>query len=242
MRNFGLIGKTLTHSFSQKYFEQKFKIEGIKATYTNYELASIQEFPKLLDGNINGLNVTIPYKTSILPYLDTLDENAKAIGAVNCVQIKNGKTTGYNTDWIGFMNSLKPLFDVDKTYKAVVLGNGGAAKAVLYALAQMDIETIIVSRTKQETSVTYEELTTDIGLEYLLWINTTPVGMFPEVNEKLPIPKCIQLSADHICYDLIYNPELTSFLKWGKSMGALTKNGQEMLELQAEEGWKIWNS
>lgn len=241
MRKFGLIGKKLTHSFSPSYFNKKFALEAINASYQTYELDNITLFPNLLqqEHQLVGLNVTIPYKQDIIPYLDDLDSAAKCIGAVNCIKIKNGATTGYNTDWIGFSESLQPILQGNIKYKALLFGDGGAAQAIKYALAQLQIPYLTVTRNNQ--GLNYNDVDQKLADDYLLWINTTPVGMFPNINEKLPIP-LVKLSSNHILYDLIYNPSCTTFMQIDDQNKPIRKNGLEMLHLQAEAGWKIWNS
>ena len=243
MRLFGLLGKTLKHSFSKGYFTEKFAREGLTDhQYENFELESISQLPLLLSqhADLNGLNVTIPYKEEVIPFLHIQDEVVRKIKACNCIKINNGKLYGFNTDVIGFKQSLeKELKPSHK--KALVLGTGGAAKAVQYALDLLDIEYLIVSRTKREGVLSYEELTGDIISEYMLIINTSPVGMFPKVDEAPQIPYEF-ITPGHYLFDLIYNPEKTRFLQDGESRGATIQNGHEMLIIQAEESWKIWNS
>lgn len=246
MRTFGLIGYPLSHSFSQKYFTEKFARENITdCKFKNFLLENINEFPALLKQNKNicGLNVTIPHKQSIIKFLDTIDEQAKTIGAVNCIKIVKTKSKkpllhGFNTDIYGFEQSLKPLL---KPYhnKALILGTGGAAKSVAYILDKSKIKFKFVSRTAGDIS--YSTITRSIIEEFLLIINATPVGMYPKVNEYPNIPYEF-LTPKHLLYDLIYNPEETLFLKKGKEKGAQIKNGLEMLKLQAEKSWEIWNA
>ncbi len=237
---FGLIGYPLSHSFSPGYFAAKFASEGIDAVYKLFPLADVQNFLPILTENpgINGLNVTIPYKEAVMPFLYAIDPAATAIGAVNCIAISNGKTTGYNTDAIGFENSLLPLLKQHHT-KALVLGNGGASKAVIYTLKKLGIAYTLVSR-KAGTGITlYTDITADTVRENTLIINTTPLGMYPETEACPPIPYGA-IGPQHLLYDLIYNPEATKFLTLGQATGAAIKNGLEMLHLQAEASWDIW--
>ncbi|MBP7708618.1 shikimate dehydrogenase [Candidatus Pacearchaeota archaeon] len=238
VRKFGLIGKKLAHSLSKKYFEDKFSKEGIKNC--SYELIELSDISALLEAtyNFNGFNVTIPYKESIIPFLDLLDADAKEIGAVNVVKIDKGKLSGYNTDFRAFMETIKKLNLQNE--KALVLGTGGASKAVCYALKKLGIAVSTVSREKED-SLKYEDLTEEILKSCKLIVNTTPLGMFPNINDFPNIPYNF-LTKEHLLYDLTFNPVETEFLKKGKSFGAKTKNGQEMFELQAELSWKIWNS
>ena len=237
MRTFGLIGKSLEHSFSSQYFNEKFFKEGITDTqYLNFELKDISEFKQLIEKNkLSGLNITIPYKESIIPFLDELNEEAKEIGAVNTIQFRNGKTIGHNTDHIGFTNSIKPLLE-DRN-KAIILGDGGAAKAIKYALKKLNIEYKTINR---NTSFDYLDITKQITGYYTIIINTTPVGSYPNINDFPKIPY-EYLNQNYLLFDLIYNPNETKFLAYGKAKNAQTKNGLEMLQLQAEESWNIWN-
>lgn len=241
MRQYGLVGKTLKHSFSEKYFSQKFRDQGIiDARYSNFELKDISEISTLLtDTNIRGLNVTIPYKEAIIPYLDELDETATAIAAVNTVVVNKGKTKGYNTDLIGFGNALKKLIGRKKVEKALILGSGGASKAVQYVLTQKKIEFSIVSRSSD--SLTYEDLDKEIMRSRRLIINCTPLGTYPDIDAAPAIPY-EHLTSKHLLFDLVYNPEKTLFLARGESVGASIINGYEMLVGQAEASWMIWNT
>lgn len=241
MRTFGLIGKSLAHSFSPDFFNAKFEREHISdAHYRLFEIQSIDAFPRLVQNekNLTGLNVTIPYKSEIIPFLDEIDEDAKAIGAVNTIQFKEGKTKGFNTDYIGFKNTLSGILDSSKKRKALILGTGGASKAVAYALQKMGIPYSIVSRTNGD--VLYSELNEKWMNEYNIIINTSPVGTYPNVNDFPPIPIAF-LCSKHLVYDLVYNPEETKLMQLAKQQGAKVQNGYEMLCLQAEESWKIWN-
>lgn len=237
MRTFGLIGKSLEHSFSSQYFNEKFFKEGITDTqYLNFELKDISEFKQLIEKNkLSGLNITIPYKESIIPFLDELNEEAKEIGAVNTIQFSNGKTIGHNTDHIGFTNSIQPL--LEGRNKAIILGDGGAAKAIKYALKKLNIEYKTINR---NTSFDYLDITKQITGYYTIIINTTPVGSYPDINDFPKIPY-EYLNQNYLLFDLIYNPNETKFLAYGKAKNAQTKNGLEMLQLQAEESWNIWN-
>ena len=237
MRTFGLIGKSLEHSFSSQYFNEKFFKEGITDTqYLNFELKHISEFTELIKTNkLSGLNITIPYKESIIPFLDELNEEAQEIGAVNTIQFSNGKTIGHNTDQIGFTNSIQPL--LEGRNKAIILGDGGAAKAIKYALKKLNIEYKTINR---NTSFDYLDITKQITGYYTIIINTTPVGSYPNINDFPKIPY-EYLNQNYLLFDLIYNPNETKFLAYGKAKNAQTKNGLEMLQLQAEESWNIWN-
>lgn len=244
MARFGLIGKNIDYSFSRGYFKTKFKTENLPHSYVNFDLETINEFPDLLknDKTIKGFNVTIPYKEQIIPYLDKIDKTAKKIGAVNTVKItKKGNLKGYNTDYYGFKNSLKPLLK-NREYSALILGTGGASKAVAFALKKLNIPFKFVSRQANSTNqISYQEVTETLINKYKIIINCTPVGTFPDINDFPNLPYN-GITTQHILYDLIYNPAQTRFLKTGKLHGAQTINGLKMLELQAEKSWKIWNS
>ena len=291
MRTFGLIGYPLSHSFSQKYFSEKFKRENITdAEYKLFELKNIAELPSIIKNNFSlyGLNVTIPYKETVIPFLDELDETAKAVGAVNTIKIirnsslrsriiageaclsgrqaispnkkiasvakqpSNGgyKSVGYNTDVYGFRESLKPILQ-EHYQKALILGTGGAAKAVEYVLKQFGIECLFVTRTHSplkrgikgdfKNLIVYEEINKHIINSYYLIINATPSGMYPEINNCPAIPY-ESITKKHLLYDLIYNPEETLFLRKGKEKDATTQNGLTMLRLQAKKAFEIWNS
>jgi len=246
MRYFGLIGFPLSHSFSQKYFTEKFEKENISgAEYNLYSLESIKEFPDLIQNQkgLVGLNVTIPYKQEVIPYLDEMDEIASEAGAVNTIVIstKNGvlHLKGYNTDVYGFINSIKPYIQEDA--KALVLGTGGASKAVEFALNKMNIEMQFVSRNSKDGILSYNDVTADTIAKYQIIINTSPVGMHPNIDEAPQIPY-EGITDKHVLFDLVYNPLETLFLKKGKNQGATTVNGLKMLHLQAEKAWEIWNS
>lgn len=243
MRLFGLIGNNLSHSFSKKYFEEKFKnLKLSDCVYSNFELKLINEFPELikLNKNLIGCNVTLPYKESIIPFLNELSEEAKEIGAVNCIHFKNGIIKGYNTDAFGFASSIKPFLEPHHS-KALILGTGGASKAVAYSLKKIGVEVYFVT-TKlkcKSNEFNYGDLNEHVMNAFKLIVNTTPLGMFPKTEEFPNIPYAF-LSEKHLCYDLIYNPEQTLFLKKAKEKGASTINGYSMLQLQAEKSWEIW--
>ena len=243
---YGLIGYPLTHSFSQNYFNQKFRNENIDAEYVNFEIPDIGDLMEVIseNPNLHGLNVTIPYKEQVIPYLDEIDEDAAQIGAVNVIKFIRNKNSvifkGYNSDIIGFCDSIAPLLTPNRN-KALILGTGGAAKAVYHGLKKLGVEPIYVSRNKQEGMLTYGELSNDIMAEYKVVVNTTPLGMYPRMDECPNIPyQC--LTTEHLCYDLLYNPDVTLFMKRAEENGAEVKNGLEMLLLQAFAGWNIWNS
>jgi shikimate dehydrogenase len=242
-RLYGLIGKNISYSFSKKYFNDKFEKEELTfCFYENFDLQAINQFPKIIreNPNLRGLNVTIPYKEKIIPYLDKLDENASKIGAVNCIKItKKGKKKGYNTDYYGFKKSLEPLLQ-SHHQKALILGTGGASKAVAFALEKLGILYTFVSRSKKENALDYKYINATTFDNYQIIINCTPLGTHPNVEEFPPIPYEF-FTKEHIAFDLIYNPEETEFLKRANAKNAVTKNGYEMLVFQAEKGWKIWN-
>jgi len=245
MDKYGLIGFPLEHSFSKDYFNNKFAAEGIDAEYVNFSIASIAELKSIIQNNpdLKGLNVTIPYKEQVIPYLDKLNEDARLIGAVNVIRIKHKKKKtklkGYNSDIIGFKQSIEPLL---KPYhqRALVLGTGGAAKAVFYGLKQLGLEAIYVSRQKKSAEIlTYSELSQEMMETHNLIVNCTPVGMWPKVDDCPDIPYQ-WLTDKHFLYDLLYNPDETLFMQKGVEQGAFVKNGLEMLLLQAFAGWEIW--
>jgi shikimate dehydrogenase len=242
MRVFGLLGKTLKHSFSKAYFTQKFGDAGIAdCRYENFELASIDELPELIrtTPGLAGLNVTIPYKEAVLPFLHGQNDIVQEVKACNCIKIIEGKLYGFNTDVVGFRQSLEKFLKPHHT-RALVLGTGGAAKAVQYALNSLGIQYRMVSRSKGENTLTYSELNREVIESYPLIVNTSPLGMYPHVTEAPPLPY-EYLTPAHLLFDLIYNPEKTVFLQKGEERGATIGNGSEMLILQAEESWKIWN-
>lgn len=242
--HFGLIGKKLDYSFSKDFFIQKFKDLNLpNNTYSNIECeneTALAHF--LLDEvyQLKGFNVTIPYKESLIPYLDSLQDEAQEIQAVNTVKIINNKLVGYNTDVYGFKESLKPLLQPQHK-KALVLGTGGASKSIVYALKSLNIDTLLVSRNKNITSVLYEELTEELLTDYLLIINCTPLGTFPKLETYPAIPYNF-ITNKHLVYDLVYNPKESLFLTKAKQQGANIQNGLSMLQLQAEKAWEIWNS
>lgn len=244
MKRYGLIGHPLGHSFSKAYFTEKFEREGLDCEYLNFDLPSLDELREVTKQS-NGFNVTIPYKESIIPYLDDLDETAKEIGAVNTVKVlDDGRMIGYNTDVIGlntiFPRALPWADGVLPLRGALVLGTGGASKAVQYVLKKNNIPFHLVSRDPSKGHFTYDTLSPDITKEHLLIINATPVGMTPHINEAPLIP-FEAITPQHVLFDLIYNPEETLFLRNGKVKGALTINGLSMLHAQAEASWEIWN-
>ncbi len=239
---FGLIGKDIQYSFSKKYFTERFAHTNTEnCLYENFDMAHIDEFKTVLSKhpNLCGLNVTIPYKETILPYLDELSNQAKKIGAVNVIRFKNGKLKGYNSDAYGFKKSLKPLLQSHHK-KALILGTGGAAKAVAFALEELDIQYSFASRKTNHNTIAYHHINATSFDNFQIWINCTPLGTSPNVNFCPEIPY-EYFTTKHLAYDLIYNPEETLFLKKAKKMGAVTKNGSEMLILQAEKSWRIWN-
>ncbi len=248
MDKYGLIGYPLKHSFSIVYFNEKFKAENIDAEYVNFEIPRIEEFMEVVEENPNlcGLNVTIPYKEQVIPYLDELDKDTAKIGAVNVIKIirqPKGKVklVGYNSDIIGFTRSIEPLLKPDVHTHALILGTGGASKAIFRGLENLGIKSTFVSRTKKNDEVmTYEELTPEVMQQYKIIVNCTPVGMYPKVDECPAIPYD-QLTTDHLLYDLLYNPDETLFMKKGRAQGATVKNGLEMLLLQAFAAWEIWH-
>jgi len=244
MRRFGLIGYPLSHSFSPAFFSEKFNKEGISdCMYEAFPIKSVEELTLLIANNpdLEGLNVTIPYKKEILTFLHQSTEAVKQTGACNCIKIRNQLLTGHNTDVTGFEKSL--LSDLRPTHtKALILGTGGAAAAVEFVLKRLNIDFLFVSRKSQtgQKILTYKEISSKIIDEYTLIINTTPAGMYPDVND-FPGILYENLTKEHYLYDLIYNPPETLFLKKGAESGAITKNGSDMLVIQAEESWKIWN-
>lgn len=245
MKKYGLIGFPLGQSFSQKHFTNKFNKENIDAKYLNFELESIGEFPEIIEDNedIKGLNVTIPYKEKVMPFVNELDKEAEEVGAINTIRVheKDGKKclTGYNTDVYGFEQSIKPFLKSHHT-QALILGTGGASKAVKFVLNKLGIYFKMVSRDKKTNCFTYADITDEVILEYKLVINSTPLGMFPNIEDSPMLPYN-SVTTQHLFYDLIYNPSETKFLAKAKANGATTINGQEMLIKQAEKAWEIWN-
>jgi len=244
MREFGLIGRNISYSFSEEYFTKKFNELGISdCKYSTFDLKEISELKKLLKSNPNlkGFNITIPYKENILEFLDDIDESAKFINAVNTVLISEGKLIGYNTDTFGFRTSIKPFFEPQHR-KALILGTGGAAKAIASVLKELDVDFFFVSRNPQnENEVSYSDLTKEAITNFPFIINCTPIGTFPDIDVAPNIPY-EGITSKHLLYDLVYNPEETKFLKNGKEMGASIVNGLSMLHHQAEEAWRIWNN
>lgn len=244
---YGLIGYPLGHSFSKDFFNKKFEAESINAVYVNFEIPHISDFGGIIANNHNlyGLNVTIPYKEQVIAYLDSLDDAAREIGAVNVIRfMRNAKCEviglrGYNSDYIGFCDSIKGLLQPHHK-KALVLGTGGASKAVAYGLRSLGIEPTLVSRTAAHGRITYADLTPEVMSEHTVIVNTTPLGMYPRINECPDIPYDL-LTPKHLCYDLLYNPDTTLFMEKSAAHGAVTKNGLEMLLMQAFAAWNIWN-
>jgi shikimate dehydrogenase len=244
MKTYGLIGYPLTHSFSKKYFTEKFQREGITdCRYELFEIKEASELPELIKNNpdLVGLSVTIPHKESVIRYMNELDEPVKKIRAVNVIKINDGKLIGYNSDFHGFKASLQKFLPEGFKGDALVLGSGGSAKAVKAALESMKIHFTTVSRNRTGHAFAYEDLNKKYIDSHTLIINTTPLGMYPNVNDCPPIPFEF-ISSAHFLFDLVYNPEETLFMKKGAAQGARTKNGLEMLGLQAEKAWEIWNS
>lgn len=245
MDKYGLIGYPLGGSFSRNYFNEKFANEGINAVYMNFEIPSINDLPQVIAENpeLKGLNVTIPYKEKVIPYLDELDKDAREIGAVNVIKVirqkgSDPKLIGYNSDLIGFSKSIESLLEPHHK-KALILGTGGASKAVFQGLKKLNIESTFVSRHERPNMFTYEELTPEVMQEYSVIVNCTPVGMYPHTDECPNIPYNY-LTPNHLLYDLLYNPDVTLFMQKGEEKGAITKNGLEMLLLQAFAAWDIW--
>ena len=240
-RKFGLIGKNIDYSFSKKYFSEKFKKENLDCTYSNFDIENISLIESILQKNgISGYNVTIPYKQEIIKFLDEIDEVANAIGAVNTIKKIDNKNIGFNTDSIGFEKSLIPLIENKKPDSALILGGGGASKAVKYVLKKFKINYSTVSRKEGKSEFIYENLNDVIINRFKMIINCSPVGTFPNINKCPNIPYK-HLTKEHILYDLVYNPIESLFLRRGRELGCKTKNGLEMLEIQANESWRIWN-
>jgi shikimate dehydrogenase len=243
-KRFGLLGRDISYSFSRGYFTDKFSKENFNdCTYENFDIQDIKLFPEIINNNreeIRGINVTIPYKEEVIPYLDKLSKKASQIGAVNTIKItKKGKLKGYNTDYYGFKKSLEPLLEPYHK-KALILGTGGASKGVAFALAELNIDYTFVSRNAKEKTISYDQLNEDIFNQYQIVVNTSPVGTSPNIEQSPAIPYDF-FTKNHIAYDLIYNPAETQFLKQAKEKGAQTKNGLDMLVFQAEKSWEIWN-
>ena len=241
MDKYGIIGNPLGHSFSKGFFTEKFAREGIDAEYLNFQIPEIGKLTEVLQENpeLRGINVTLPYKTEVIPFLDELSDEAREIGAVNIVQIRNGHLKGFNSDIIGFTRSIQPLLKPHHR-KALILGTGGASRAIRVGLTRLELEWKYVSRTPREGMITYEDITAETLREYEVIVNCSPVGMFPKVDECPAIPYEF-LTQDNLLYDLVYNPENTLFMKKGALQGAVVKNGLEMLHLQAIASWEFWN-
>ena len=246
MDKYGLIGYPLGHSFSISYFNQKFADEGINAKYENYEIASIDELTEILDSTpeLRGLNVTIPYKEKVIPFLDSISPEARAIGAVNVIRVTHEKNKtllkGYNSDVIGFTQSIEPMIDKKWHKKALILGTGGASKAICYGLKSLGIEPVFVSRYERPGTIQYDKITPEVVKEYNVIVNCTPLGMYPKTDECPQLP--YEAMDNHtILYDLIYNPDQTLFMRKGAEYGAEVKNGLEMLLLQAFASWEFWH-
>lgn len=246
MDKYGLIGYPLGHSFSISYFNQKFADEGINAKYENYEIASIDELTEILDSTpeLRGLNVTIPYKEKVIPFLDSISPEARAIGAVNVIRVTHEKNKtilkGFNSDVIGFTQSIEPMIDKKWHKKALILGTGGASKAICYGLKSLGIEPVFVSRYERPNTIQYEMITPEVVKEYNVIVNCTPLGMYPNTDICPNLP--YEAMDNHtILYDLIYNPDQTLFMRKGAEYGAEVKNGLEMLLLQAFASWEFWH-
>lgn len=245
MDQYGLIGYPLGHSFSVSYFNEKFSNEGIDAEYINFEIPDIELLPEIVASNpsLRGFNVTIPYKQKVIPYLDSMSMEARAIGAVNVVKVvhrgRNTLLKGYNSDVIGFTRSIEPLLS-SHHQKALILGTGGSAKAIDYGLRSLGLDTLMVSRYERPGTLQYHQITPDVVREYNVIVNCTPVGMFPRTVECPELPY-EALDSRNLLYDLLYNPDETLFMLKGKKQGATVKNGLEMLLLQAFASWEIWN-
>ena len=246
MDKYGLIGYPLGHSFSISHFNQRFQDEGINAVYENFEIPTIEALDEVLNLNpeLKGLNVTIPYKEKVIPYLDSISPEARAIGAVNVIKVshegKSVKLKGYNSDVIGFTKSIEPMIEKKWHKKALILGTGGASKAINYGLRNLGLETVFVSRYERPDTIQYQNITPDIIREYNVIVNCTPLGMYPKTEECPQLPY-EAMDSHTILYDLIYNPDETLFMKRGAEYGAQTKNGLEMLLLQAFASWEFWN-
>ncbi len=242
---YGLLGYPLGHSFSKMYFSEKFQSENISAEYRNFEISDISLIREVVatEPDLRGLNVTIPYKESVIKYLDDLDDRAARIGAVNVIKFVRQKNRvrliGYNSDFVGFKNSIEPLLPSGCT-DALILGTGGASKAVYYALEDLGIKPVFVSRTSKDGQFIYPDLDKSVMEKYKIIVNTTPLGMYPEIDFCPHIPYDLIIRGT-LAYDVIYNPEETLFMKKAKAQGAVVKNGLEMLLLQANEAWRIWN-
>lgn len=245
MDKYGLIGYPLGHSFSISYFNEKFENEGIDAVYENFEIPTIENFLEVVETNpeLRGINVTIPYKQKVMSYLDFISPEARAIGAVNVIRIerKGSKTLlkGYNSDVIGFTQSIEPLLEAHHK-KALILGTGGSSKAIDYGLRSLGVETVFVSRYERPDTIQYDKITPEVVKEYPVIVNCTPCGMYPHTDECPPLPY-EAMDSRNLLYDLIYNPDETLFMRKGAQQGATVKNGLEMLLLQAFASWEFWN-
>ena len=241
MDRYGIIGFPLGHSFSRAFFTEKFHKEHIDAEYVNFEIPSAHLLPEIVRSNphLRGLNVTLPYKEAVIPMLDSMSDEAREIGAVNVIQVREGRLKGFNSDIIGFMGSLRPLLKPWHQH-ALVLGTGGASRAIRVGLERLGLDWTYVSRTAAEGRLTYSALTPEVMEHFQVIVNCSPVGMFPKVDACPDIPYHL-LSPRHLLYDLVYNPEETLFLKRGAQQGATIKNGLEMLHLQALASWEFWN-
>ena len=246
MEKYGLIGYPLGHSFSISYFNQRFQDEGIDAVYENFEIPSIEALDEVIGANpeLKGLNVTIPYKEKVIPYLDSITPEARAIGAVNVIKVthegRNTKLKGFNSDVIGFTKSIEPMLEKKWHKKALILGTGGASKAINFGLRHLGLETVFVSRYERPDTIQYDKITPDVVKEYNVIVNCTPLGMYPKTEECPQLPY-EAMDSHTILYDLIYNPDETLFMKRGAQYGAQTKNGLEMLLLQAFASWDFWH-
>ena len=242
MDKYGIIGFPLGHSFSRGFFTEKFAREGIDAQYLNFEIPDVAMLGDILRENpeLKGLNVTLPYKQAVIPLLDELSDEAQEIGAVNVIRVRDGKLKGFNSDIIGFTESIRPLLQPHHT-KALILGTGGASRAIRVGLSRLGIEWTYVTRSPREKMLAYSDLTPEVMKEYSVIVNCSPVGMFPKVDEAPAIPYEL-LTPKHLLFDLVYNPEDTLFMKKGREQGATVKNGLEMLHLQAIASWEFWNS
>ena len=241
MDRYGIIGFPLGHSFSRAFFTEKFQKEHIDAEYVNFEIPSAHLLPEIVRSNphLRGLNVTLPYKEAVIPMLDSMSDEAREIGAVNVIQVREGRLKGFNSDIIGFMGSLRPLLKPWHQH-ALVLGTGGASRAIRVGLERLGLDWTYVSRTAAEGRLTYSALTPEVMEHFQVIVNCSPVGMFPKVDACPDIPYHL-LSPRHLLYDLVYNPEETLYLKRGAQQGATIKNGLEMLHLQALASWEFWN-
>lgn len=242
MPEFGLVGKSLGHSFSKQYFEDKFQKEGLNHTFENFELSNIEEIQRVFSiSDLKGFSVTIPYKEEIIPFLDSISEEAKVIGAVNCVQLSSdGQKIGYNTDAFGFHQMIKP-FLTNEHERAIILGTGGASKAVAYVLKNIGLDVLWISRNpSKEKEFAYEAINEHMLRACKVIVNCTPVGTFPNIADCVPFP-FEYLTDKHLCIDLIYNPDETAFLRESRLSGATTLNGLSMLKEQANKAWEIWN-